>query len=213
VENSDPVSERYPEEVRRLNRILVSELGSNPRYAWRWSEDLKHVMYVVDDLGRPEYVEAPVNLSNGKVIYQRLRKTAVRNLLPFHKDQWVCCALVEVDEKDGRIEGTGNANWIPLSSSASGPAALPYGVNPTAELTQCVIRSVRQQRDTPPAVEEQNWEESRRKSEKDRWNRAYDCIRDASAAFYNYPGHRGHVSFPDVEIKPKGVVYDDRKSH
>lgn len=200
------MSDRFPEEIRRLNRLLVSELGSQPRYSWRWSEDLRHVMYVVDDLGRPEYVEQPVNLQGGKVIFQRLRKTAVRNLLPFHKDVWVCCALVEIDEKDGMIDGTGCGAWVPLSSSASGPAALPPGVKPNDELTQCVIRSVRQERSMPKGYLDQGYEELCRKREKDRWNRAYDAICDASAAFHNCPGMKGHVSFPSVTPKPKGVI-------
>jgi len=187
---------RYSPEVRRLNRLLESELGANPRYAWRWSEDLRHVMYVCDEDGNPEYINSPVNLVDGKVIIQRLRKTAVRNLLPFHKDVWVCCALVEVDAKDGQLEGTGAASWIPLSSSLSGPAALPFGVKPDIELTNSIIASVRRERAQPAGYLDDGYEEAQRKREKDRWNRAYDCIKDASTAFYNCPGKRGHVSFP-----------------
>ncbi len=189
---------RYPPEVRRLNRLLVSELGGNPRYSWRWSEDLRHVMYVCDTDGNPEYVDKPINLTNGKLLIGRVRKTAVRNLLPFHKEVWVCCALVEVDSKDGELEGTGNANWIPLSSSQSGPAALPAGVTPNDELTNAVIISVRRERALPPGHLDDGYEEAQRKREKDRWNRAYDCIRDAATAFHNLPGAKGHVSFPSI---------------
>ncbi len=198
------MSDRYPEAVRRLNQLLASELGHNPRYSWRWSEDLRHVMYVVDDLGRPEYVDSPVNLQGGKIIIQRLRKTAVRKLLPFHENVWVCCALVDVDQKDGELAGTGTGAWMPLSSSASGPAALPPGVDPTAELTQSIIRAVRQEREMPKGYLDQGYEEAQRKREKARWNQAYDCIRDASAAYFNCPGMKGHVSFPSV--KQKGLV-------
>ncbi len=198
---------RYSPEVRRLNRLLASELGSNPRYSWRWSEDLRHVMFVCDPDGNPEYIDRPIYVPTKEsadrrdgmtVLYSRVRKTAVRNLLPFHKDVWVCCALVEVDEKDGELEQTGNANWIPLSSSLSGPAALPPGVKPDVELTQAIIISVRRERALPPGHLDDGFEEAQRKREKDRWNRAYDCIKDAATAFYNMPGQKGHVSFPSI---------------
>ncbi len=196
----------YPAEVRRLNRLLESELGGNPRYSWRWSEDLLHVMYVVDDEGKPVYEEKIIHLPNDSTLYGQIQKTSVRKLLPHHEDQWVACALVEVDDKDGSLLGTGCASWVPLSSSASGPAALPFGWLPTEELTQCVIRSVRRERNMPKNYLDDGFEAVSKKRERDRWNQAYDCIRDASTAYYNVPGCKGHVSFPTVTPQPKGII-------
>ena len=196
----------YPSEVRRLNRLLESELGGNPRYAWRWSEDLLHVMNVVDEEGKPAYEERIIVLPSDRSLYGLIQKTAVRKLLPEHVDVWVACALVEVDENDGSLAGTGCASWIPLSSSVSGPAALPPGVGPTDELTQSIIRSIRQERAMPKNYLLDDFEEASKKREKARWSNTYDCIRDACAAYYNVPGKRGHVSFPSK--KPK-LVYGD----
>lgn len=200
--------DRYPEQIRKLNRTLVSELGTNPRYSWRWSEDLLHAMAVVDDLGRPQYVDVPVHLPGDKVVWGRKQAIQIRKLLPHHNDQWVCCALVEVNEEDGAIHQTGNGAWVPISSSASGPAALPFGIKPTEELTQCVIRAIRAERDmlskNKNYLTEGFLEDSAYK-EKKRWNTAYDRICDASTAFYNVPGKRGHVSLPTVSRGPKLV--------
>ncbi len=198
------MSDRYPEAVRKLNQLLVSELGTNPRYAWRWSEDLLHAMAVVDDLGRPQYVDVPVTLPNGKTLWGRKQAVVIRKLLPHHQDQWVGCSLVEVNAEDGAIHQTGNGAWVPISSSASGPAALPFGEKPTQELTQCIIRAIRAEREM--LAENKNYLtdgflEDAAYKEKKRWNTAYDRICDASTAFYNLPGAKGHVSLPSVKSR------------
>ncbi len=189
----------YPSEVRRLNRLLESQLGGSPRYAWRWSEDLLHVMYAITDEGAPIYEERIITLPSDKSLYGQVRKTVLRKLLPHHTDVWVACAMIEVDEKDGSVHGTGIGAWVPLSSSVSGPAALPPGTVPTEELTQCIIRSIRQERSQPKGYLITGFEEADHKREKARWNNAYDRIRDASTAFFNLPGSKGHVSFPSVK--------------
>ncbi len=192
----------YPAEVRRLNRLLESELGGSPRYAWRWSEDLLHVMNVVDTDGNPVYEERIIVFPSDKTIYGQIQKTMTRKLLPFCENVWVACALVEVDEKDGSLLGTGCGSWIPICSSMGGPAALPANTMPTAELTQCVIRALREERARPKNYLIDDYEESERKREKSHWNKIYDRIRDRATAFYNLPGAKGHVSFPTVPDKP-----------
>ena len=186
----------YPSEVRRLNRLLESELGGSPRYAWRWSEDLLHVMKVVDDEGSPVYEERIIILPTDQTIYAQIQKTATRKLLPHHQDQWVACALVEVNDADGSLAGTGIGSWIPISSSVGGPAALPPGVSPTDELTQCIVRSLREERNRPKNYLIDDFEEASKKREKAKWANIYDRIRDCATAFYNAPGQKGHVSFP-----------------
>src|SRR5260370_38434512 len=95
---------------------------------------------VIDDLGRPEYVERGVIVpGSDKRLIVRTHKTAVRKLLLFVEDQWVACALVQVSPKDGEITATGEAAWIPVSSSRSGSAALPPNVEPTTDFTQIII--------------------------------------------------------------------------
>ncbi len=182
--------------VSRLNRILLADLGNNPRYAWRWSEDLRHVMYKVDDLGNPEYTDGKTATG----LYVQKRATAIRPLLPFHPKAWVCCALIEVDQKDGELAHTGMGSWVPVSSSRSGPAALPQGVLPDAELTQAVVAAVKAQRERTVADEANDWEDLTRKREIDRWRLCYDIIRDSAPAFNSVPGRKGRVSFGGVTL-------------
>lgn len=182
---------RHPPVIRRLNDRLLSDLGENPRYAWRWSEDLLHVMEIVDpETGQVQLREACIN-----GIYAMTPVTVVRKLLPFHPNCWVMCALVEVNKRDGSFAGTGNHAWIPLSSSRSGPVCLPSGEIPDISVTESLIASVRAERSRSPIEAGLEWEEQQARKEKARWNRCYDEIRDASTAFHNVPGKKAHVSF------------------
>lgn len=189
------MSDRYPESVRKLNDLLRADLGSNPRYSWRWSEDLMHVMEVLHEDGTPVYVEgrSPAGLA------VMMPKTVLRKLLPMHQDQWIVCALIEVNQRDGSIASTGDHAWIPLSSGRSGPVCLPPNEKPTLVFTRAVIDAVRMERKKSGAEMGVEWEAEQIKKEKDRWNRVYDEIRDAGTAFANVPGRRGHVSFPSAE--------------
>lgn len=185
---------RDPVNIRKLNELLRSELGANPRYAWRWCEELTHVMEVIQDDGAPVYVEgkSPAGLT------VLMPKTVVRKLLPFHENQWILCALVEVNQRDGSLQGTGNHSWVPVSSAVSGPVCLEQHQEPTLANTEAVIQSVRGTRRQSPVEMSVEWEEQRRQKEKATWSRVYDEIRDASTAFANAPGMKGHVSFPSL---------------
>lgn len=195
------MSNRYPLAVRQQNEILSAELGANPRYAWRWSEDLWHVLEVLDLDGNPIYVQG--RSPAGLIVM--MPKTATKKLLPEHHNQWVICALVEINSRDGSVQGTGNGAWVPLSS-ASGVVCLPENEMPSKVFTESVIDAVREHRSVRPRDLDLDWEERERKREKDRWNRIYDEIRDASTAFANLPGLRGnHVSFGGFE-EPKGLI-------
>ncbi len=182
--------ERTPEKVRKLNELLRADLGSNPRYAWRWSDDLLHVMDVVDSEGLPEYVES--KSPAGLIIMTP--KTVTRQLLPFHEHCWVLCALVETTKKDGELESTGLASWVPVGGG-NGPVALYPFELPNIESTQYIVNMIRQQRTKTVLEMGQEWNEEMAKREKSSWNRAYDQIREQATAFYNVPGRKGHVSF------------------
>lgn len=185
------MSDRYPAGAIQQNNILRAELGENPRYAWRWSEDLKHVLEVLDLDGTPIYVEG--RSESGLICM--MPKTALMPLLPMHHDQWVVCALVEVNANDGSVAGTGKAAWIPVSGP-SGTVCLPENERPTIVFTQKIIETIRLERSKTFSEVSADWEEREKKREKDRWNRNYDMIRNESTAFANVPGRRGHVSFP-----------------
>lgn len=189
------MSDRYPVSVRRQNDLLRAELGDNPRYAWRWSEELIHVLEVLDLDGNPIYVQGT---TPGGIITM-VPKTEKKKLLPMHQNQWIVCALVEVNALDGSIQGTGNHAWIPVSGP-SGVVCLPENEKPTIVFTQSIIDTVRLERSKSATEFGVEYEEHQRKREKDRWNRIYDEIRNESTAFFNVPGRRGHVSFPSVTV-------------
>ena len=185
----------YPKSIQTLNNRMAADLGSNPRYAWRWSEDLWHVMEVVDEDGRPQYVE---DRSGPSGLVVMVPATVRRKLLPFHERQWIACALVPVNERDGSLTETGIASWIPVSSK-SGPVCLEPGVDPTLETTIAVIDAVRSTRSRRLAEMECEWNEEAARMEKQHWASVYDKIREEATAFHNVPGKRGHVSFGGID--------------
>ncbi|HXC05794.1 MAG TPA: hypothetical protein VNZ86_13625 [Bacteroidia bacterium] len=199
----------YPKDIRKLNDLVRAELGTNPLYAWRWSGDLLHVMVLVDDMGRPKlnYSLSPNHKPNydglGEVDMSPIMvaevDTETRLLLPNHPANWVVCALIEVNERDGNIYGTGNHSWVPVSSSNSGPVALPEGETPDLGMTQCLIDSIRKDRARRVKDIITEDEESRRKREKQHWMKIYEQIAMESAAFYGCPGKKGSTSFPSVQ--------------
>lgn len=167
------MSSRFDRTARLMNGLLRTDLGDNPRYEWRWSDDLLHVMDIMNSPGR----------------------TALRPLLPNHLGVWVVCALVEVNQRDGSLYSTGSYAWVPVSSANSGPVALPQGESPSLGATQAVIDAIRQRRSKSDNATFQDWEKATREREKQHWTNIYDQIRDAATAFCNVPGKKGAVSF------------------
>jgi hypothetical protein len=182
---------RPPKVVRELNARLAADLGSNPQYSWRWSEDLLHVMAVVDKDGNPQYAES--RSPAGLILLAPA--TALRKLLPHHDNSWVLCALVETGSWDGQLTETGPAAWMPVSG-ANGPVALEPHEVPNLDTTLYIIDSIRQERNKTVAQKTTEWDAAAAYREKAKWNRAYDEIRDAATAFYSVPGQKAHVSFP-----------------
>ncbi len=175
--------------IRQLNTELRIELGANPPYSWRWSDNLEHVMEITDAEGRPQYVES--TSPAGLVVLSP--KTAKRLLLPHHRQCWVLCALVEVDSRDGSLTGTGNHAWMPVSG-ANGPVTVSEVPQP--ETNAYIIEVIRHERRTSPTVKLGEWEAEQARSEKRKWQQAYDLIRAEATAFANVPGKKGHVSLP-----------------
>src|ERR1051325_1336209 len=106
--------------IERYNRLFLKDLGSAPRYEWKWSEDLIHVMDAVDRDGKPilSAVARPLTGTNelmigSPVIYMVQQEKRVRRF-PGIWQQWVVCALIELNAEDGAVHGTGIAAWIPV---------------------------------------------------------------------------------------------------
>jgi hypothetical protein len=177
---------RFPKEIRQQNERLRADLGANPIYSWRWSDDILHVMTLLG-----EFAEETTPAG----IIVMVPKTVKRRLLPENEHSWVLCALVETDKKDGSLEATGTASWVPVSGPA-GPLALNPFELPNLSTTQYIIDTIRHERARSAAEVGAEWDQSQAQREKARWAKAYDQIRDAATAFYNVPGAKGHVSFP-----------------
>ncbi len=175
--------------IRKHNIRLASDLGCNPQYSWRWSDTLEHVMEVTDSDGNPQYVES----TSPAGLILMTPKTAKRQLLPHYQQCWVLCALVEVNNRDGQLNGTGDFAWMPVSG-ANGPVTLDEV--PTEETNQYIINVIRHERQTSPVAKLAEWEEEVARNERRKWQAAYDSIRAESTAFFNVPGKKGHVSFP-----------------
>ncbi len=182
---------RYPKDVIKLNSRLRSDLGANPLYNWRWSDDLLHVMDVVDEDGSPKYVET---ITPAGVICLT-PATLTRPLLPYNEHCWALCALLELNNKDGELQGTGNHGWVPVSGG-DGPVALFPFEKPNLETTVYVIGAIHSERVKTATQKGEEWDAEMARSEKAKWNLAYDQIRDAATAFYSIPGEKHHVSFP-----------------
>ncbi len=180
--------------IRKLNTQLIVELGSNPQYSWRWSDSLEHVMEVTDGEGNPQYVET--TSPEGLIVLSP--KTAKRLLLPDYRQCWVLCALVPVNKRDGDLQGTGEYAWMPVSG-ANGPVHLYE--TPEEQTNRYIIDVIRHERRTSPVAKMDEWQDEMARSERRKWQAAYDQIRDASTAYYNVPGKKGHVSFPSSKIQ------------
>ncbi len=196
--------------IERYNRLLLRDLGSNPVYSWKWSEDLLHVMQAVDRDGKPEMEAVRVG-----AIFAVKQATRVRKLAPDLTDQWVICALIELSKEDGQIHGTGIASWMPVRDKRSRAVALPQGTHPNQYATEDFVQQMRRIR-LRDAEEMGKWEEqysdkvvpldeteknseivSRHEAKKFAEMKAK--IKDEFTAFGEEPGKKGGTSFPERE--------------
>lgn len=194
--------------IDRYNRTLRTELGEHPLYAWKWSEDLIHVMDEVDSYGKPVYEEC---VSPMGIIGLQQRKKP-RKFFDALIDQWVVCALIELGNDDGQVHGTGVSAWIPVTDRRGKPAALPQDTHPNQDYTEKFIAQLREFR-VNEAKSLNQWQEyfgdktvpldeTERNSEIVTRNDAAVFaemkykIKQEFTAFGEEPGKRGGTSFP-----------------
>lgn len=207
---TDPAIERY-------DRLMLRDLGSNPIYSWKWSEDLIHVMDAVSQGdGKPI-----LDVKQHGSIYIAEQAKATRKIAPDLVNQWVICALIELNSEDGKVHGTGIAAWIPVRDRRSRAVCLPPNLHPNQSITEDFIRQVRRVR-TRDAEELGKWEDynaphavpmddSERNSplisraEKAKFENAKLAIKDGFTAFGEEPGKRGSTSWPSTS---KGMETD-----
>jgi len=181
-------------QIARLNELLRTELGENPRYSWRHSATLMRVMEAVDADGRPEY---ETYWDPDSLLFKTKRIMRLRPLCPDLQHQWVLCALVKMTEEQGRLAGTGEYAWIPVRDDrTSEPCALPTGIQPDQNITAIFIEQMRAERVQTPSEKVEAFAEAQARFEKQHEARCFDAIRDAGTAFYQVPGKKGSASFP-----------------
>lgn len=181
-------------QIGRLNELLRIELGENPRYSWRHSTTLMRVMEAIDKDGNPEY---ETYWDPETLLFKTKRKTRLRPLCPDLQHQWVLCALVQMSQEQGELEGTGVYAWVPVRDDRnSRPCALPLGIVPDKTITEEFIAQMRAERIHTPAEKASAFAEAQARFDAAYENYCYDAIHDAQTAFLNIPGKKESVSFP-----------------
>jgi len=193
--------------IARYDRLMLRDLGSAPVYSWKWSEDLLHVMDEINPHdGKPVYRPT---LQNG--IYAVRQQTTTRRW-PGIWQQWVVCALIELNANDGAVHGTGVAAWVPVYDKRSRPVCVPENVQPNQSHTEAFIRKMRAYRvreaeaigkwedhhkpNTTPMDESERNTLMMSRAEKKKFDIARDAIKDGFTAFGEVPGVRGSTSWP-----------------
>ncbi len=126
--------------------------------------------------------------------------------------QWVICALIELNADDGAIHGTGIAAWIPCYDRRSRPVCLPEGIRPNQETTESFIKQIRKMRTRdaeelgkfedyhkPATVPMDESERNTRlisQADKKKFDSMKYAIKSGFTAFGEEPGKRGSTSFP-----------------
>ncbi len=193
--------------IERYDRMMRADLGASPVYSWKWSEDLLHVMdEVAQGDGKP--ILKPVLV--GSVYAVRQQKVTRR--WPGIWQQWVICALIELNADDGAIHGTGIAAWIPCYDRRSRPCAIPENTQPNQSHTEAFIRQIRRMRtrdaeelgkfedfhkpNTVPLDESERNTMMLSRAEKQKFDNMKDAIKDGFTAFGEEPGKKGSTSWP-----------------
>lgn len=197
---------RLTRDIDRYNRLLLRDLGEHPRYEWKWSEDLLHVMDAVDALGKPEMTTAAVGS-----LYVVTQAKRLRKICPHIVNRWCICALVEINGEDGLIHGTGVAGWMPCHDKRSQPVALPEGQRPNQYATEDFIKQMRRirERDAEEMAQWAYWNEDNTVplDEEDRnsplasrkdaaeFKRNLMAVKNVWTAFGEVPGKKGSTIF------------------
>ncbi len=193
--------------IQRYDRMMLRDLGSNPVYSWKWSEDLLHVMDEINPHdGKPIYRPTP----KGEVWVVQQQKTTRR--WPGIWQQWVVCALIELNADDGAVHGTGIAAWIPVYDRRSRAVCIPENTQPNQSHTEAFIKQIRRMRtrdaeelgkfedfhkpNTTPMDESERNTMLISQAEKKKFDVMKDAIKDGFTAFGEEPGKRGGTSFP-----------------
>lgn len=195
--------------ISRYDNMMLRDLGSNPTYSWKWSEDLIRVMDAVSPGDGKPVLDV---IQHGSILIAQQAK-ATRKLAPDLVNQWCICALIDPYTEDGRLNGSGRAIWMPVrTKTKSQPVALPPNQHPNQADTESFIEQMRRIR-ARDAEEMGRWEELHKpnttpmdeserntlmmsRAEKKKFEDAKLRFKDKFTAFGEEPGKKGSTSFP-----------------
>lgn len=182
--------------IEKLNALLVSELGTAPRYAWMHSRNLyMSVQKIVTGENGPEpQYDYSANPDTGLI---ELRPVYINMpMLPAHPNSWVLCRFVPADQEaifkqrfGVRVEYPRDGIWQPIM-----PTIMRPEFSPTSTDTWKMIHAVREERRVIKQFLDGAEEEQNRRDESD-FQRNKDMFRDAFTAGLDKPGTKGSTSF------------------
>lgn len=200
--------------IERYDRMFLRDLGSNPPYSWKWSEDLIHVMDAIDRDGKPirETINTGILDANGREITMPGAQAKLTRRFPGIWQQWVVCALIDLNEEDGQVHGTGKAAWVPVYDKRSRPACLLENTHPTQTDTMAFIQQVQRTRardaeemarfeerhapGTVPLDENDPDQVMGSRADRAKFQEQKLRFKDKFTAFGEEPGKKGGTSFP-----------------
>ena len=183
--------------IRRLNRLLIAELGQNPPYQWIHSESAEFLrpMRAMDEDGNLKWdyrcpcgknvkVHLPECVVAGLVVVEPVY--AIRKIDPTLNDQWVlCCLQVPMSEAEwvqtfgSKLPYPANGSWAPVCTETRTVAMAP-GCLPGENFTMAAIRGRQRSREIPERdIANATVERDKRKDEKRRTHireRLYDVL-------------------------------------
>jgi hypothetical protein len=206
--------------MRKVNRLLLAELGENPLYQWIYSEspEFKRAMRLMNDDGTPQFnFRCPcglnVSVHSAECVAGQLVVAEpaweIRKTDPMLENQWVlCCLQIPMSEIEWtrtfgtRLPYPKNGTWAPVETETH-VVAMPPDTLPGENFTLAICNARRRSReikakDIANAFEAREQKKDERRQETIR-ERIIDCL-----PVNPFPGTRsGNVSLPAVNFRLK----------
>lgn len=210
--------------IRKLNRLLLAELGDSPPYQWIHSEsaEFKRAMRMIDEdtsvplcnyrcpCGLNASVHSPECLVGGLVVAEPMWET--RKVDEGMVDQWVlCCRQDRPSEAEWfQLFGTllpypANGSWAPVATETY-TIALAAGMLPGENYTMAIIRGRQRSREITAADLNNAFESREAKRERDLKTKIRSRLFDVLPVSPD-PGKRnGNVSIFSQPIDRKELI-------
>jgi hypothetical protein len=188
--------------VERLNQLLRAELGTDPQFAWKYSETLRRVVLETDNVGQP--VVETVRVGN---VYASQQRRFIRKLDSKLLNQWVMCMLVKMSEDQGHLEGTGDAAWVIVYDKSGIACAVEPDIPPDDTATWKFIQLLRKSEALSAQREIDVLEDQQKREDEKLVSDSNFAALDAMTAYLETPGVKGSTVFQagirDVNLEEK----------